>query len=103
MPEKVCPIWIGHLLASPVRRLVQNPKNILRPYLTNGMTVLDFSCAMGLFSLPLAHMVGSNGKVIIAKLQIGRSQVVLLEKQTDESNNKGVTDLNLRLPRIRKR
>ena len=88
---------------SPLRRLVQNPKKILEPYVTNGMTVPDFSCAMGFFSLPLAHMVGSNGKVIIAKLRIGRSQVVLLEKQTDESNNKGVTDLNSMLPRIRKR
>ena len=103
MPEKVCPVWIGHLLASPLRRLVQNPKKILEPYVRNGITVLDFGCAMGFFSLPLVHMVGSNGKVIIAKLRIGRSQVVLLEKQTDESNNKGVTDLNLMLPRIRKR
>jgi hypothetical protein len=42
MAKKVCPVWIGHLLASPLRRLVQNPKKILEPYVTNGMTVLDF-------------------------------------------------------------
>jgi hypothetical protein len=42
MAKKVCPVWIGHLLASPLRRLVQNPKKILGPYVTSGMTVLDF-------------------------------------------------------------
>ena len=79
MPEKVCPVWIGHLLANPVRRLVQNPKNILEPYVTNGMTVLDFGCAMGFFSLPLAHMVGSSGKVICVDVQEG--MIKSLEKR----------------------
>ena len=79
MAEKVCPIWIDHLLASPLRRLVQNPKNILEPYVTSGVTVLDFGCAMGFFSLPLAHMVGSNGKVICVDVQ--EEMIKALEKR----------------------
>ena len=41
MAEKVCPIWVGYLLASPVRRLFQNPDKILGPYIEDGITVLD--------------------------------------------------------------
>ena len=62
--EHVCPVWVGYLLASPVRKLIQNPKKLLSPYVEEGMTVLDAGCAMGFFSLPMARMVGPNGKVI---------------------------------------
>ena len=33
------------------------------------MTVLDIGCALGFFSIPLARMVGSDGKVICADIQ----------------------------------
>lgn len=69
MAERVCPVWIGYLLASPVRKLLQNPEKILAPYIKEGMNVLDIGCAMGFFSLPLARMVGTNGKVICADIQ----------------------------------
>jgi ubiquinone/menaquinone biosynthesis C-methylase UbiE len=66
---RVCPWWLGYLLASPLRRLLQHPEEILRPYVTNGMTVLDVGCGMGFFSLPLATLVGERGKVICVDLQ----------------------------------
>jgi 2-polyprenyl-3-methyl-5-hydroxy-6-metoxy-1,4-benzoquinol methylase len=69
MAKKVCPLWVGYLLASPVRRLFQNPKKILQPYLKSGMTAVDFGCAMGYFSLPIAEMVGRSGRVISVDLQ----------------------------------
>lgn len=69
MSERVCPPWIGYLLASPIRKLVQNPKKILSPYVRQGMTVLDVGSAMGFFTLPLARLVGSSGKVIAVDLQ----------------------------------
>jgi len=37
----VCPVWVGYLLASPLRKLLQNPDKILAPYVKPGMTVLD--------------------------------------------------------------
>jgi ubiquinone/menaquinone biosynthesis C-methylase UbiE len=69
MADHVCPVWVGHLLANPLRKLLQNPKKILRPYVQEGMTALDIGCAMGFFSLPLAEMVGSQGKVICIDMQ----------------------------------
>ena len=65
----VCPVWVGYLLASPLRKIFQNPRKILAPYVTPGMRVMDIGSAMGFFSLPLAHMVGSEGHVICIDLQ----------------------------------
>jgi 2-polyprenyl-3-methyl-5-hydroxy-6-metoxy-1,4-benzoquinol methylase len=65
----VCPFWVGYLLASPLRKLLQNPGKILAPYVKPGMRVLDIGCAMGFFSLPMARLVGPNGRVICVDLQ----------------------------------
>ena len=69
MAEHVCPWWIGYLLASPLRRLLQNPRKILAPYIKPGMVALDVGCAMGFFSLDMARMVGAEGKVVCVDLQ----------------------------------
>ncbi len=69
MSPKVCPAWLGYLLASPLRKLFQNPEKILDSYVKAGMMVLDIGCAMGFFSLPLARMVGKEGKVVCADIQ----------------------------------
>lgn len=69
MANGVCPVWVGYLLASPVRKLLQNPEKILSPYVKQDMKVLDAGSAMGFFSLPLARMVGPNGKVICVDMQ----------------------------------
>jgi ubiquinone/menaquinone biosynthesis C-methylase UbiE len=69
LPAGVCPFWLGYLLASPLRRLLQDPEKILGPWVKPGMMALDVGCAMGFFSLPLARMVGERGKVICVDLQ----------------------------------
>lgn len=71
MAEDVCPVWLGHLLASPLRKLLQDPRKILAPHLREGMIALDVGCAMGFFSLPMAVLVGPSGKVVCADLQQG--------------------------------
>jgi len=65
----VCPWWLGYFLASPIRRLSQNPEKILRPYLAGGMTVLEIGPGMGFFSIPAARMVGHSGKIICVDVQ----------------------------------
>jgi len=65
----VCPWWIGYLLISPLRRWMQNPEKILEPYIKTGMTVMDVGSAMGFYSLPMAKMVGTTGKVLCIDLQ----------------------------------
>jgi ubiquinone/menaquinone biosynthesis C-methylase UbiE len=69
MAGKVCPVWVGYFLSCPVRKLFQNPRKILSPYIKEGMKVLDVGCAMGFFSLPLAQMVGSAGRVVCIDVQ----------------------------------
>jgi len=71
MGEDVCPVWVGHLLASPLRRLLQDPRKILSPHLREGMTALDVGSAMGFFSLPMAGLVGPSGRVVCVDLQEG--------------------------------
>ena len=87
MAEHVCPVWIGYLLASPVRKLSQNPKKILAPYVEEGMKVLDIGCAMGFFSLPLAQLVGLSGKAICVDVQ--EKMTESLEKRARKA---GLTD-----------
>ena len=69
MADHTCPIWVGYLLASPLRKLIENPDKILRPHVKEGMTALDVGSAMGFFSLPLAKLVNTKGKVICIDLQ----------------------------------
>jgi 2-polyprenyl-3-methyl-5-hydroxy-6-metoxy-1,4-benzoquinol methylase len=68
-PGHVCPWWLGPFLVSPLRRLLESPERILAPHVSPGMTVLEPGCGMGYFSLPLARLVGPEGKVICIDLQ----------------------------------
>ena len=83
----LCPVWIGYLHVIPVRKLFQNPKKILEPYVNEAMTVADIGCAMGFFSLPLAKMVGPSGKVICVDLQ--EKMIRKLEKRAQKAGLSG--------------
>lgn len=83
MSEHVCPVWIGHLLANPIRKLFHNPTQILGPHVREGMTVLDVGSAMGFFSLPAAKMVGRTGRVICVDCQPG--MLISLEKRAKKA------------------
>ena len=69
MPERVCPWWLGYLLASPIRRLIENPEKIVAPYVKSGMTVLEVGPGMGFFTLPIARLVGEKGKIVCVDIQ----------------------------------
>jgi len=68
---RVCPVEESDRLDTRFRRWMQNPKRILNPYIEKGMTVLDFGCGPGFFSIDMAQMVGESGRVIAADLQEG--------------------------------
>ncbi|HWR57743.1 MAG TPA: class I SAM-dependent methyltransferase [Thermodesulfovibrionales bacterium] len=67
--HRVCPWWVGYILVSPLRRWLQAPEEILSPFISEGMNVLDIGCGMGFFSLPVARLVGENGNVVCVDLQ----------------------------------
>ncbi|MCW8803021.1 MAG: class I SAM-dependent methyltransferase [Ignavibacteriaceae bacterium] len=69
--NRICPVEKADSLDTRFRRWFQSPKKILKPYIKEGMTVLDLGCGPGFFSVELAKMVGSSGKVIAADLQKG--------------------------------
>jgi SAM-dependent methyltransferase len=62
------PWWAGFLLTSPLRRLVHDPREILSPYVSDGMRVLEPGPGRGFFTLELARLVGSSGRVIAPEL-----------------------------------
>jgi ubiquinone/menaquinone biosynthesis C-methylase UbiE len=69
MAHRVCPWWLGYFLASPIRRLFENPAEIVAPYVREGMTVLEPGPGMGFFTLEVARRVGPRGRVIAVDVQ----------------------------------
>lgn len=104
MAHRVCPWWLGYLLASPLRRLRHNPEAILAPHVHEGMTVLEPGPGMGFFTLEMARRVGETGRVVAVDVQpkmlasLGRrltkeglTERVILRQAAPDSM--GVTDL----------
>ena len=79
--NRICPVEIAGTLDNKIRRWLQNPRHVLKPYVKEGMTVLDIGCGPGFFSIDIAYMVGASGKVIAADLQEG-----MLNKLRDKIN-----------------
>ena len=69
MAEHVCPPWLGYLLLNPLRKLLENPDKMFGQFVREGMVVLEPGCGMGYFTLPLARMVGPEGRVVAVELQ----------------------------------
>ncbi len=69
MAQRVCPWWLGYFLASPLRRLLEDPRTIVDPFVREGMTVLEPGPGMGFFTLELARRVGPKGRVIALDVQ----------------------------------
>jgi ubiquinone/menaquinone biosynthesis C-methylase UbiE len=67
--DHVCPWWFCWSFDNAVRRVFHNPYRILSSYIRKGDTVIDVGCGMGYFSIPMALMVGQQGKVIAVDLQ----------------------------------
>jgi SAM-dependent methyltransferase len=69
MQQRLCPWWMGYLLASPLRRWMQDPARILAPHIRQGMAVLEPGPGMGFFTLELARLVGPSGRVVAVDIQ----------------------------------
>ena len=108
MDHRVCPVWVGYLLLSPLRRLFENPYKLMRPHVRLGMSILEVGCAMGYFSLPAAKLVGLAGRVVCLDLQpkmievlrrrAGRAGLLSrMDLRVCPENHLGVDDLNGRV------
>ncbi len=102
--HRVCPWWVGYLLACPLRRFLHDPARILFPYVHEGMTVLEPGPGMGFFTLELARLVGASGRVVAVDIQpkmLGRlkrraAKAGLLERvdvRLTQPSSMGIADL----------
>ena len=69
MAHDVCPWWLGYFLISPLRRLIQNPRKVVGPYVRESMIVLEPGPGMGFFTLELGRLVGPSGRVVAVDIQ----------------------------------
>jgi len=67
----VCPSFFSGSLDNLFRRLVQDPRKTLDPFIMEGMTILDLGCGPGYFSIEIAKMIGNSGKLFAADIQPG--------------------------------
>lgn len=65
----ICPRWLCFTFDNWVRRRLQNPEQIIKPYVGAGDTVVDVGPGIGFFTIPLARMVGDGGQVIAVDVQ----------------------------------
>lgn len=102
--EHVCPWWLGYFLINPLRRLYQNPRKILSPYVKPGNAALEPGPGMGFFTLDIAQMVGSSGKVVTVDIQqkmldtlVARAKKAgvpnVIETRLVAANKMGIDDL----------
>jgi ubiquinone/menaquinone biosynthesis C-methylase UbiE len=84
----VCPYWMGYFLVNPIRKLIHNPERLLGTYIRPGMIVIDYGSGMGYFSIPLARMVGKQGKVFCFDIQYK-----MLEKLINRARNSRVEEI----------
>ena len=88
MSAHICPWWLAYTFDNPLRRFFHEPEKIVGSYVAEGMTVLDVGCGMGYFSLGLAKIVGSRGRVIAADVQLE-----MLNAVRRRAENAGVSDI----------
>ena len=82
--SRICPVEHAGSLDLKIRRWVQNPQKILAPYINEGMTILELGCGPGFFTIDMAQMVGTSGRVIAADLQQGMLEKIRLKIKDSE-------------------
>ena len=98
MPDNnhVCPWWMGYFLVNPMRRLRQNPDDIVSPYVKEGMRVVEVGPGMGYFTIPMARLVGDEGKVTAIDIQ--ERMLSALEKRAKRAGVRQRIELKLAAP-----
>jgi ubiquinone/menaquinone biosynthesis C-methylase UbiE len=83
----VCSAEHAGWLSTPVRRLITDPRRILKGLAGPGDVVMDLGCGPGFFTLPLAEAVGDHGRVIAVDLQ-----AAMLDKVREQAARRGLLE-----------
>src|SRR5208337_1939426 len=101
--------WIAYfLLANPLRRLLYTPRSVLEARVAGGMTVVEPGPGMGFFTLELARMVGSTGRIVALDVQPKMLEVLKrrtrragvldrVELRLIKADSLGINDMNERV------
>ena len=65
----MCPWWLISTFDNPLRRYFQDPHEILAGYVHPGDRIADIGCGIGYFTIPIARLVGGDGRVFAVDLQ----------------------------------
>jgi len=65
----VCSHSHSFFLDNFIRRIIQNPKRIIGEFIREGDTIIDIGCGSGYFSIDMATLTGTAGKVFAVDLQ----------------------------------
>jgi ubiquinone/menaquinone biosynthesis C-methylase UbiE len=82
--HSICPSWLSFSLVNSIRNIFQNPRKMLKDYITPGSIIADIGCGPGYFSIPMAYMTGPNGKVISVDIQ--DKMIIKLRKRIQNYN-----------------
>jgi predicted methyltransferase len=66
-------------ILDPIRRLFEPPQKLIGPYVKKEQVVADLGCGSGYYTLPLAEIVGPEGKVYAVDL--GKTSIRVLQKK----------------------
>lgn len=98
MAHRVCPWWLGYVLASPLRRVLfgQDPQKLLAPYVRKGATVLEPGPGMGFFTTALARLAGPSGRVVAVDIQ--PRMIAVLKRRVERAGLLGRLDARVTTP-----
>ncbi len=70
------PVEDAAQLEGSLRNFFHHPHRILKNHIREGMTVIDFGCGPGFFTMESAGLAGKSGKVIAVDVQKGMLELV---------------------------
>jgi ubiquinone/menaquinone biosynthesis C-methylase UbiE len=80
--HRPCPVESAGGLDRRYRYWLQPAADVINPYVSAGMRVLDIGCGPGYFTFPLSNRVGETGQVIAADLQQGMLDIIDSKKNS---------------------
>lgn len=87
-PHSIHRVEDAHQLEGAFRKLLHNPRRILKKYIREGMTVIDFGCGPGFFTVESAKLAGKSGKVIAVDVQKGMLELARQKIRNTEFEHK---------------
>jgi ubiquinone/menaquinone biosynthesis C-methylase UbiE len=83
-------LWLRRspALLDPLRRLFERPERLIEPYVKDGQVIADLGCGSGYYTLALAELVGSAGKVYA--IDLDKRAIRALAKKAEKGGYRNI-------------